>query len=385
MKKIYIATLVGLLSLSLIFTGCNKSSSNTINIGVNFELTGNQAAYGTSSMNGVNLAVEEANNNGGILGKKIQIIKADNKSDAGEATNATTKLVNQNKVVGIIGTSASTTSLGMVPVVTDAKIPMIATTATNPSVTVDPKTNKVRKYVFRACFIDPFQGKANADFAYNTLKAKNAVIYIDDKSDFSKGLAKVFEENFVKLGGKVLDKEAYVQGDNDFKATLTRLKGFNPDVIFLPGHYAEVGKIIKQAREMGINTPILGGDGWDSPDLVKIAGPSNMNNAYMSNHFIPSDNDPNVQNFVKKYKDKYGSLPDAKAVLAYDATNILFAAIKQANSTKSDDIVKALENLKNFTGVTGAIKFDNNHNPIKSAVIVEFKDGNQVFKAKVNP
>lgn len=396
MKKRFLVVMSLLMVLSLVIAGCGggqqtqsqgggAGTGDTIKIGANFELTGTMAAYGRTSVNAVKMAADEWNANGGLLGKQIEIVEADNKSLPDESTNAATRLVTQDKVVAIIGTSASTTTLGMVPVVQQYKIPTIATTATNPDVTVDPKSKETYKYMFRACFIDPFQGVVGANFAYNDLGAKNAVLYIDDKDAFSVGLAKFFKENFEKLGGTILSEEHYVAGDQDFRSTLTKIQSMNPDVIYEPGHYQETGMIIKQAREMGITTPVVGGDGWDSPDLVKIAGPENMNNVFMSNHFIPSDPDPKIQEFVKAYTDKFGEAPDAKAVLAYEAANIMFTGIKNANSTKGDDIVAALEGLKDYPGLTGSITFDDQHNPVKPAIIIEFKNGEQVMRGRVNP
>jgi branched-chain amino acid transport system substrate-binding protein len=222
-----------------------------------------------------------------------------------------------------------------------------------------------------------------AQFASEKLNAKTAVVYIDDKSDYSKGLAQSFKEQFEKLGGKVIDTEAYVAGDQDFKAALTKIKGLNPDVIFVPGYYQETGKITKQARDMGITATFLGGDGWDSPDLVKIAGESALNNVYFSNHFINTDPDKTVQDFKKKYTETYGVEPDAMAALAYDSAGMLVQTIKDANSTEPAKIIEALSKLKNFKGVTGTITINSDHNPVKSAVIIELKDGKQNFVEKV--
>jgi branched-chain amino acid transport system substrate-binding protein len=363
--------------------GSSGDNGSTIKIGADLELTGGQASYGTSALKGIQLAAEEINNAGGINGKKIEIVQADDASKPEESTRAAQKLISQDKVVAIIGTSTSTNTLAAVQVVQDKKIPMITPTATNAKVTVN--NGKVNSYVFRACFIDPFQGSVMANFAAQNLKAKTAVVYIDTSSDYSKGLAKSFEDTFKKNGGQILSEESYQQNDSDFKVVLTRIKERNPDVIYVPGYYNEVGKIVKQAREMGIKAPFMGGDGWDAPQLVDIAGKENLNNTFISNHYAADDPDPVIQKFVSAFKTKYGSAPDGFAVLGYDAMNMLADAIKRAGSADPSKIRDALEATKDFKAVTGTLTLDQNHDPIKAATILEFKDGKEVFKTKVNP
>ncbi|WP_439647760.1 ABC transporter substrate-binding protein [Collibacillus ludicampi] len=363
--------------------GSSGDNGSTIKIGADLELTGGQASYGTSALKGIQLAAEEINNAGGINGKKIEIVQADDSSKPEESTRAAQKLISQDKVVAIIGTSTSTNTLAAVQVVQDKKIPMITPTATNAKVTVN--NGKVNSYVFRACFIDPFQGSVMANFATQNLKAKTAVVYIDTSSDYSKGLAKSFEDTFKKNGGQILSEESYQQNDSDFKVVLTRIKERNPDVIYVPGYYNEVGKIVKQAREMGIKAPFMGGDGWDAPQLVDIAGKENLNNTFISNHYAADDPDPVIQKFVSAFKTKYGSAPDGFAVLGYDAMNMLADAIKRAGSADPSKIRDALEATKDFKAVTGTLTLDQNHDPIKAATILEFKDGKEVFKTKVNP
>jgi len=383
-KLTLLLAVVFVLSLTIL-PACSSSSGGNIKVGANFELTGGVASFGQSSVNAIKLAFEEVNQKGGVLGKQLELVTADNKSDASESTLAITKLITQDKVVAVLGPVTSTNTLAAVPVAQDNKVPVISPTATNPKVTVDEKTGKVNDYIFRACFIDPFQGTVMANFASNDLKAKTAAIYIDNASDYAKGLAQFFEESFVKNGGTIVAKEAYVAKDTDFKATLTRIKSANPDVIFVPGYYEEVGKIVKQGRELGINVPFLGGDGWDAPQIVDIAGASNLNNTFFSNHYSPDDTSAEVQNFVKAYKAKYNATPDALAALGYDAALILIDAMKRANSTDPQKIRDAIEQTKGLQVVSGQINFDQNHNPIKSAVIIEFKDGKQTFRTKVNP
>lgn len=382
-KALLFVSLLLILSLTVL-PACSKSSGDVIKVGANFELTGGVASFGQSSVNGIKLAFEEVNKNGGVLGKQIELVTADNKSDASESTLAATKLVTQDKVVALLGPVTSTNSLAAVPVAQDNKIPMVTPTATSPKVTVT-EDGKLNDYIFRSCFIDPFQGTVMANFASNELKAKTAAVYIDNASDYAKGLAQFFEESFVKNGGKIVAKEAYVAQDTDFKATLTRIKAQNPEVIYVPGYYEEVGKIVKQGRELGITVPFMGGDGWDAPQTVEIAGAANLNNTYFSNHYSAQDPAPEIQNFVKAYQEKYNAVPDALAALGYDAANLLIDAMKRANSVDPAKIRDTLEQTKDYKAVSGTLSFDENHNPVKAAVIIEFKDGQQQFSAKIEP
>lgn len=388
MKKKW-ASLIGLVlgttMMAGLFAGCGGAAdSKEIKVGGNFEMTGGIATFGQSATNGAKLAFKEVNAAGGVLGKQLTLVIADNKSEPSESTNAMTKLITQDKVVAILGAVASSNTLAGAQVAQDNKIPFITPTSTNPKVTVGDD-GKVKDYAFRSCFIDPFQGTVMANFASKTLNAKTAVIYIDNSSDYAKGLAQYFEEAFVKSGGTVLSKEAYLQKDQDFKATLTKIKGLNPDVVFVPGYYEEVGKIVKQARELGYNNPLLGGDGWDSPKLVEIAGTAALNNTFFSNHYSAEDTDSRVVKFVEAYKKEYGQVPDALAALGYDAAMMLVDSIKRANSADPAKITEALAQTKNLQGVTGMITLDGSHNPVKSAVVIEMKDGKQTFKEKVNP
>lgn len=371
--------------LAVIVAGCGgKTESKDIKIGANFELTGGVATFGQSSVNGIKLALKEANAAGGVLGKQLVLVTADNKSEPSESTNAITKLITQDKVKAVLGSVASSNTLAASQVAHDNKVPFISPTSTNPKVTVDG--GKTKEFAFRACFIDPFQGTVMANFALKSVKAKTAAIYIDNSSDYAKGLAEFFEKAFVAGGGKVVSTEAYLQKDQDFKATLTKIKATNPDVIFIPGYYQEVGLIAKQARELGVTVPLLGGDGWDSPKLVEIAGPAALNNGFFSNHYSPEDKDPKVVKFVEAYKKEYnGQAPDALAALGYDAALMLIDAIKRANSDDSIKIKDAIAQTKNLQGVSGVITLNDKHDPVKSAVVIEMKDGKQVFKEKVNP
>ncbi|MBL0386631.1 ABC transporter substrate-binding protein [Tumebacillus sp. ITR2] len=390
MGKKFIAVTAAL-TVTTALVGCgskattSSSNSDTIKIGTNLELTGAVAAFGQSQLNGINLAVEEINKAGGVNGKKIEIVSADNASKKEESTRTATKLITEDKVDVLMGAAISGDTFAAVEVANNKKIPMLTPSATNDDITFDSKKNKLNDYVFRACFIDSFQGKVMADFSAGNLKAKNAVIYIDNSSDYSKGLAKSFKSEFESKGGKIVASESYQTKDTDFKAVLTRIKTLNPDVIWVPGYYEEVGKIVKQAREMGITAAIEGGDGWDAPQLVEIAGKDNLNNTFISNHYTAEDPDPKVKKFIDAFKAKYNTVPDAMAVLGYDATFMVADAVKRAGSTDKEKVKEALANTKDFEGVTGKIALDKNHDPVKAAVVLEYKDGKQTFNTKVQP
>lgn len=386
LKKM-VSLLVGSVMLATVVAGCgsNAANSDVIKIGANLEMTGGNATFGGSAANGAKLAIKEVNEKGGVLGKKLTLVVADNRSEASEAANAMQKLATQDKVVAVIAPIASSSVIAAAQVNQDNKIPAISPTASNPKVTVDPASNKVRDFVFRAAFIDPFQGAVMANFATKSLHAKTAAMYIDNSSDYAKGLGQFFKETFVKSGGVIVSEESYLQKDTDFKATLTKIKAKNPDVIFAPGYYQEVGMIVKQARELGVNVPFLGGDGWDSAKLPEIAGPQALNNTFFSNHYSPDDNSPAVKTFVEAYKKEYGQTPDAFAALSYDATMMVIEAMKRANSADPVKIKDELAKTKDYKAVSGLITLNETHDAVKSAVIVEFKEGKQTFREKVNP
>lgn len=391
MKKM-IATTAAVTLAAGSLVGCAKTESggdtaaaDTLKIGANLELTGAVAAFGQSQLQGVKLAVEEINAEGGVNGKKIELIEQDNATKQEESTRIATKLITQDKVHVLLGAAISSDTLAAVQIANDKKTPMLTPSATNSDVTFNSKKNKLNEYVFRACFTDPFQGKVMADFSTKKLSAKNAVIYIDNSSDYSKGLSKSFREAFTASGGTIVGEESYQTKDTDFKAVLTRIKTLNPDVIFVPGYYEEVGKIVKQAREMGIKAPMMGGDGWDAPQLVDIAGKDALNNTFISNHYSPEDPDPKVKKFVDAYKAKYNAVPDAMAVLGYDGIYMIADAVKRAGAIDKEKIKEALAATKDFEGVTGKIALDKNHDPVKAAVVLEYKDGKQVFNDKIVP
>ncbi|EAX47337.1 Extracellular ligand-binding receptor [Thermosinus carboxydivorans Nor1] len=390
MGKFKFARILGVLAVvalvAVLAGGCDgANTAKEIKIGVVYELTGNTASFGTAAANGAKLAFKEINAKGGILGKQVQLVIADNKSEPSESANAMTKVITQDKVVAVTGFTTSSNGIAASNVAESYKIPFVAAATTNPKVTVDENTGKVKDYTFRVCFIDPFQGTVGANFALNTLKVKKVAILIDNSSDYSKGLAKFFKDAFVKGGGVIVAEEAYLQKDQDFKTVLTKIKVAGPEMIYVPGYYEEVGKIIKQGRELGITVPFVGGDGWDSPKLPEIAGAANLNGTYFTNHYSVEDTSPKSKAFVEAYQKEYGQLPDAMAVLGYDAAYVLADAIKRAGSTDPAKIREALAATKDFDGVTGKLTLNATHDAVKSAVIIEFKDGKQVYRATVNP
>ena len=361
-----------------------SKGSDEIKIGVNLELSGAVASYGTSEADGIQLAVDEINEDGGIDGKKIKLVKVDNKSDAAEATNAAIKLITQEKVVAIIGAATSGATVAQAQIANDNKTPLISPSGTSPTVTVNEK-GEVNEFVFRTSFIDPFQGTVAANFAANDLGVKNVAIYSDNSSDYSKGLAESFKKDFEAAGGKVVAEESYIAKDSDFRSTLTRIKSAKPEFIFIPGYYEEVGLIVKQAREMGIDVPLMGADGWDSPILMDLAGADALNNTFTTNHYSSDDPDGAVKSFNDKFNEEYSKSPDAFNALGYDTVYLLKDAIERAGSVDSTKIKDALAETDGLELVTGNYSVDENHHPIKSATILEFKDGEQVFNTKVNP
>ena len=381
MKKIFLAFS---LIFSILMTSCVQkggdvnttgATGDTIKVGVYGDTTGATSSFGQSTKNGIQLAFEEINAAGGINGKKLEMVFEDDQGTPEKAKTVISKLINQDKVVAVLGEVASSNSLAAAPVAQEAKIVMITPSSTNPKVT------EVGDYISRVCFIDPFQGSVMAKFAANTLKAKTAAILGDNSSDYSKGLTTFFEQEFTKLGGTVITKQTYAQKDQDFKAQLTQMRDQKPDVIYIPGYYGEVGIIAKQARELGMNQPLLGGDGWDSPELWKLGGAS-LKNAYISNHYSADNPAPEIQNFVKAYQTKFKVAPDSLAALAYDSAKVLADAIKRAGGTESAKLKDAINATKNFAGVTGTITLDEKRNAVKSAVVLELDPAASKFTFK---
>jgi branched-chain amino acid transport system substrate-binding protein len=382
--KRFVSLVAIALALVVAFTGCQQAPK-TLKVAVLAPLSGPVPTFGVSTRDGALLAIDEWNAKGGVLGLKITPIVEDSQCTPDPAVNAANKVINQDKVHYIIGEVCSKASIPMSEIANAAKVIMISPTSTNPAVTLD-KNGATKPYVFRACFIDPFQGKVGATFAFNNLKAKKAFVMADQSNDYVKGLAEAFEASFTQLGGKIVGKENYTSTDTDFSAILAKVKASKPDMVYLPDYYNVVNLVTKQAKEKGITVPFMGGDGWDSSDLdVKAA-----DNGYYTNHYDPADPRPEVQNFLKAYGDKYKDasgkpiVPDALAALAYDATNILLTGIQNAGADNTDKVKAALEAIS-YNAVSGKVSYDAQHNPIKGAVIIKVKGGKKAFDSFVAP
>ncbi|WP_326910920.1 ABC transporter substrate-binding protein [Sedimentibacter sp. MB31-C6] len=394
-KKSFLSLLAVILIIGLL-AGCSggeaknentdeNGSATEVKIGINFELTGEVASYGVSNVDGIMMAFDEINANGGINGMQIVPVEVDNKSDSAEATSLATRLMTQEGVVACLGPATSGDFMATIPVAMQNEIPVISASATaDKGVTVDNGGN-VNDYVFRLCFNDSFQGVTMANFALNNLDAKKAVIIQDNSSDYGKGLAENFVETFKGSGGTIVAQEGYVAKDKDFKAILTSIKGEDFDVIFIPGYYQEAGLIIKQARDLGIDAPILGADGFDSPVLLELAGAEALTDVYFSNHYSSIDEDPLVQEFITTFKEKNGVEPNAFNALGYDLGYFIADAIERADSTDPVAIKDALASTKGFVGVTGSFDMGQDHNPIKSAVVIKLDNGVQSSSVKVDP
>ncbi|MBI1804539.1 MAG: ABC transporter substrate-binding protein [Ignavibacteriae bacterium] len=367
-----------MVGLTVLGCGGSGKADDEILIGEYSSLTGTAATFGTSTHKGAMLVVEETNAAGGVLGKKIKLLTEDTQSKPEEAATVVTKLITRDKVKAMIGEVASSRSLAAAPICQSNGVPMITPSSTNPKVT------QVGDYIFRVCFLDDFQGAVIAKFVFNTLKAKRVAILKDVKNEYSVGLAQYFTQSFSKLGGEVIAVQAYSEGDNDFKAQLTALKAANPELIFVPGYYTEAALIVKQARDLNMTLPFMGGDGWDSAKLLEIGGAA-MEGTYYCNHYSTEDPRDVVQNFVKKFREKYNETPDAIACLAYDAGKLLVDAIRRAGRTDGPQLRDALASMKEFNGVTGVITIDNGRNASKSAVILQIKNGKLVLTETIRP
>jgi len=370
-----------LLCSVFVLSSCNggaDSSANEIVIGEYGSLTGDKATFGTSTRDGIDMAVEEINKAGGLLGKQVRVIVEDDQGKAEEAQTVVTKLISKDKVIAVLGEVASSNSLAAAPVAQQNQVPMISPSSTNPEVT------RKGDYIFRVCFIDPFQGYVMAKFAASTLKLTKVAILRDVKSDYSVGLADVFIENFKKMGGTIVADQSYSQGDTDFNAQLTSIKPTKPEAIFVPGYYTEVGLIARQAKKQGINVPLLGGDGWDSPKLMEIGG-KDLEGAFFSNHSSMDDPSPVIQKFSAGYKKRFNVASDALAALGYDSAMVLFDAIKRAGTTDGPKVRDAIAQTKDFPGVTGKITLDAERNANKPAVVLEIKDGKFLYRETISP
>lgn len=379
MKKYFFSLLTVITAVLFSVSGCNKGSGDEILVGEFGSLTGPNATFGISSNNGLKLAVEEINGSGGLLGKKIKLITYDDQGKPSEAQTVVQRLIKNDNVVAVIGEVASSNSKAGAPICQQNKIPMISPASTNPEVTA------IGDYIFRVCFIDPFQATVLTKFAINSLKVKRVAILKDVKNAYSTGLSDFFEKEFKAAGGEIIEVQSYSAGDKDFKAQLTAIKSKNPDAIFIPGYYTDVGLIAIQSREIGITVPLFGGDGWESEKLTEGKAKDALEGCYFSTHVSAENPDPNIQNFIKKYKAKYNSMPDAMSFLAYDAGMILFDAMKRAGTTDPEKVKNELAKTKDYSGVTGKISINEQRNAIKPAVILEIKGGEFKYKETVNP
>ncbi len=364
-------------------TAASRPTSQTVNLGGIAPLTGSAATFGISSKNGLQMAVDEFNAAGGAtidgIPTTVQTVVEDDTGSPEVGASAAQKLISQDKVIGLIGAVTSKVTLAVAPIMQAAGIPTITGTSTNVQVT------KTGDYIFRGCFIDPFQGTVMANYVWNTAKLKTAAVLYDNGNDYNMGLAENFKASFEKLGGKVVAYEAFTDEEKtvDYKAQLTIIKAADPEFLYLPNYYGATALILKQAREMGLSVPAGGGDGWDSPKLVEVGGAA-VEGGVFSNHFSKDDPRPEVQKFVAAYRAKFGMDPDALATLSYDATGLFLKAFADAGTTKGSAIRDAMKGIS-FQGVTGLLSFDADRNPIKSAVILSIKDGVQHYVTTVNP
>lgn len=352
--------------------------SDEVVVGHYGSMTGSEAHFGQDTDKAVRLAVDEVNAGGGVNGKKLKVVTLDTRGDGAEAANAVTRLIDVEKSVAILGEVASSLSLQGGPVAQRRKVPMVSPSSTNPAVT------KIGDFIFRVCFIDPFQGKVMAKFARDTLKLDRVAILKDVKSDYSVGLAAEFQKAFVAAGGKIVVEQSYSKGDTDFSAQVTAIKGTDAQAVFVPGYYTEVASVAKTMDRLGVKLPMLGGDGWDSPDLAKIAG-ATINGSYYSNHFAPDVASPRAKQFMDQFKAKYGALPTGLGALGYDAAAVLMDAMKRAGSFDTQKVRDALAATKDFDGVTGKITINADRDAEKSAVVVKMVDGQPKYETTVAP
>jgi branched-chain amino acid transport system substrate-binding protein len=374
-----------LLAIALGATACNPGreaqtadATGDIPIGVYAALTGDQAAFGNATVQGVKLAAEEINAAGGILGRKIKLVIEDDAGRPDQAAQVVSKLISSDNALVVIGENSSTQSLAGAPICQNSKVPMISPSSTNPSVT------EKGDYIFRVCFTDPYQGKALAAFIKNSLKLDTAAILIDKKTDYSIGLAEFFRKEYEAIGGKIVAEQSYSGGDTDFRSQLTAIKTKAPKVLFIPGFYTEVGQIAIQARDLGMTIPMVGGDGWDSPTVLEIGGKS-IDGSYFSDHYFVGDPTPRVQEFVKKIRDRNGRNPDANAALGYDALHIVAQAATRAGSLDRKAIRDQIAVTKEYPGVSGTITMGADRNPIKPVAMIKIENGRMTFAEWVKP
>ena len=371
----------GIVFTSILATRCGAEKNpeaQRIEIGFFGALTGPQATFALSGKNGARLAIDQLNAAGGVLGQKLELLVEDDHNEPSEAASAVSKLITRDHVVALIGENASSRSLAAAPIAQNYQVPMVSPSSTNVEVT------KKGDYIFRVCFVDPYQGKALATFARETLHAKTAALLVDARSDYSVGLAESFRKAFTAAGGEIVQEQKYSEGDSDFSAQLTVLRNSSPDALMIPGYYTDAGLIARQARSLGIPSVLLGADGWDSPKLAEIGGPA-VEGAYFSNHYSVDDPSPAVRTFVDDYRKVYGAAPDSIAALSYDAARLIADAMRRAGSTEGKRLRDSLASTADFPGVTGTITMDPDRNPVKPAVILKVEEGKFRYAATVPP
>ncbi len=368
----------------ILLEGCQSQERPTapgptdIPVGLYGAFSGSEAAFGLATLQGAQLAVDEINATGGVLGRKIRLIPEDDSGKAEEAAAVVTKLITSDNVIALIGENSSNQSLAAAPIAQASRVPMISPSSTNPNVT------KKGDYIFRVCFTDPYQGKALASFVHKNLALETAAILKDNKNDYSVGLAEVFGREFAALGGRVVSEQSYTGGDNDFRPQLTRIKSAAPKALFIPGFYTDVGQIAIQARDLGLTIPLVGGDGWDSPKVIEIGGKS-VEGSYFSDHYFFDEPRPAVQRFVGEIRRRYGRNPEANAALGYDAVRILAEAIKAAGSLDRARIRAAIAATRDFQGVSGVITMGPDRDPIKPVAMIKIEHGKMNFAGWVRP
>lgn len=391
LKSLGIIAAAGLAALTLTACGAAPGASSaaskgteigkTFKLGYDLELSGGVAAYGNAGKNGANLAVDEINKAGGIDGKQITVVSKDNKSDNAEAATVVSNLINNDKVNAVIGSMTSGAVKSMTPNITKGAVPLVTPAGTDDTLTVT--NGEVNEYIFRSTFQDSYQGKVLANYTTNELKAKKVVLYYDNSSDYAKGIAKSFEKTY---DGKIVDKVSFQSGDKDFQATLSKIKGEDFDAIVMPGYYNETGLITKQARELGIEQPILGGDGFADPTFITLAGDAAATNVYyVSGYSAKALATDTTTKFIAAYQAKYKSEPSMFDALSYDAVYMVKQAAEDTKAKTSVDVKDGLAKLKNFKGATGEITVDKDHNPVKEAVVIKLENGKEASAILVKP
>lgn len=382
LRKLALSLLTGLAVGSSLLGAGQVLAQDTVKIGGNFELTGDAAAYGTPMSEAAKLAVKEVNENGGVLGGEVEYVEYDNTSDLTEAASVAQRLASED-VVGIVGPATTGDSNAQIPVIQEAAVPAILPAATGNGMTLDDNGD-VFEYLFRVAFEDAFQGRAAATYVTETLGAQTAALFVDQSTDYATGLEQAFTEEFEVLGGQVVTTESFQSGDTDFTASLTSLLSQEFDVLYVPGYYTEVGLLIKQARELGITQPIVGGDGLGNQTLVDLAGASNVNDVYYTAHYSPLSDDEDLQDFLTKFEEEYGKQADQFAVLSYDATMLLLDAVERAGSADRQAVTDALAATETFKGLTGTFSIDEDHNPVKEVLMLQLTNGEVANVEAVN-